>query len=42
LAKSPKKKDELAPVPFNTALKRVWASPPQHKTTKKKAVKKKK
>jgi len=44
MAKMPKRKrklsaDELriAPVPFNEALKQVWASPPQHKKAKKKA-----
>ncbi len=28
-------------IPFNEALKLVWASPPQHKTAKKKKVKQK-
>jgi hypothetical protein len=39
-----RKKDpqENAPVPFNDALKRVWASPPQPKIAKKKKVKKQK
>jgi hypothetical protein len=31
--KKPEKKRK--PVPFDVALKRLWASPPQHKTSKK-------
>jgi len=40
MTNSPKKakreKQNVPAVPFNEALKRVWASPPQHKTAKKK------
>jgi len=46
MAKMPSKKKQarklsaetlrVAPVPFNEALKQVWASPPQPKKTKKK------
>jgi hypothetical protein len=37
MANAPKKKPEpeRAPIPFNEALKRLWKSPPQHKTSKK-------
>jgi hypothetical protein len=39
--KEPSKQDNGIPrMPFNEALKRVWASKPQHKTTKKPAEKK--
>jgi hypothetical protein len=38
--KSSKHPDQDAPVPFDVALKKVWASPPQPKKAKKKAKKK--
>jgi hypothetical protein len=39
----PKKKErDETPIPFDEALKRVWASPPQHKKAKKKLKKKQK
>jgi hypothetical protein len=34
------KREELPQLPFNEALKQVWASPPQPKIAKKKAQKK--
>jgi hypothetical protein len=33
--KKEKQKKQNAPMPFDEALKRVWAAPPQHKKTKK-------
>jgi len=41
--KKAKREDKPIPqVPFNEALKQVWASPPQHKTGKKKSTRKNK
>jgi hypothetical protein len=31
-----RKKESQVPIPFDEALKRVWASPPHHKKAKKK------
>lgn len=42
MGKEKKAKQQETPVPFNEALKRLWASPPQHKTAKKKSAIKKK
>jgi hypothetical protein len=42
MAKPPKKQKEengIPQMPFNEALKRVWAAPPKHKTAKKPAKK---
>jgi len=41
--KKPRREEQDAPVmPFDEALKKVWASPPQHKVSaKKKSAKKK-
>jgi hypothetical protein len=34
-----REKQSVPQMPFNEALKQVWASPPQHKTAKKKKAK---
>jgi hypothetical protein len=45
MAKSPKQakraEQNVPRMPFNEALKQVWASPPQHKKAKKKKAKQK-
>jgi len=40
-SKKMEKLEKTAPIPFNVALKRVWATPPQPKIAKKKAKKQK-
>jgi hypothetical protein len=35
-----KKTDDIPQMPFNEALKRVWAAKPSHKTAKKQPTKK--